>query len=136
MASEPQPLGWLVVNVLESAGHDSDDAVVWDPDFKQGQARGERRRCSRRNGRSRALALIACLPLRAPDVPAVEIRGGARTIRVRAFAGPPDGCRTAAPPPRGDQLSLPACACPALQKLTSIQRVEDNGITWMEQLSL
>ena len=39
--AEGGPLGYLVINVLEAAGHDSEDAVVWDPDFKQGYARGE-----------------------------------------------------------------------------------------------
>lgn len=38
--SEGGPLGYLVINVLEAAGHDSEDAVVWDPDLKQGYARG------------------------------------------------------------------------------------------------
>lgn len=41
--AEGGPLGYLVINVLEAAGHDSEDAVVWDPDFKQGYARGELR---------------------------------------------------------------------------------------------
>lgn len=35
------PVGYLVINVLESAGHDSDDQQVWEPDFKSGYARGE-----------------------------------------------------------------------------------------------
>lgn len=70
-AVEAPPLGYLVINVLEAAGHDSEDAPVWDSEFKQGYAR-------------------------------VEIRGGARTIK----------------------------------KLTSTQDVADNGITWVEQLSL
>lgn len=41
--AEGGPLGYLVINVLEAAGHDSEDAVVWDPDFKHGYARGELR---------------------------------------------------------------------------------------------
>ncbi|EFN55137.1 expressed protein [Chlorella variabilis] len=65
------PVGYLVINVLESAGHDSDDQQVWEPDFKSGYAR-------------------------------VEIRGGAKTIK----------------------------------KFTSTQSVADNGITWVEQLTL
>lgn len=69
--TEGGPLGYLVINVLEAAGHDSEDAVVWDPDFKQGYAR-------------------------------VEIRGGPKTIK----------------------------------KFTSTKAVDDNGITWVEQLSL
>jgi hypothetical protein len=69
--SEGGPLGYLVINVLEAAGHDSEDVVVWDPDLKQGYAR-------------------------------VEIRGGPKTIK----------------------------------KFTSTKAVEDNGITWVEQLSL
>ncbi|KAI7845712.1 hypothetical protein COHA_000826 [Chlorella ohadii] len=69
--SEGGPLGYLVINVLEAAGHDSEDAVVWDPDLKQGYAR-------------------------------VEIRGGPKTIK----------------------------------KFTSTKAVDDNGITWVEQLSL
>lgn len=32
--------GYLVINVLEAAGHDSDDAVVWEPEFNKGYARG------------------------------------------------------------------------------------------------
>lgn len=43
--TEGGPLGYLVINVLEAAGHDSEDAVVWDPDFKQGYARGAPGRC-------------------------------------------------------------------------------------------
>ena len=38
---EPVPTGFLVINVLEAAGHDSNDAGVWEPDFKEGYARGE-----------------------------------------------------------------------------------------------
>ena len=41
MAEAPAPVGYLVINVLEAAGHDADDAAVWEPDFKQGHARGE-----------------------------------------------------------------------------------------------
>ncbi|KAL4428126.1 hypothetical protein ABPG75_002215 [Micractinium tetrahymenae] len=70
-AAEAPPLGYLVINVLEAAGHDAEDAPVWESEFKQGYAR-------------------------------VEIRGGPRTIK----------------------------------KLTSTQDVADNGITWVEQLSL
>lgn len=40
-AVEPPPLGYLIVNVLEAAGHDAEDAPVWDAEFKQGYARGE-----------------------------------------------------------------------------------------------
>lgn len=69
--ADAAPLGYLVINVLESAGHDSEDAPVWDPDFKSGYAR-------------------------------VEIRGGPKTIK----------------------------------KVTSTKDVEDNGISWVEQLSL
>jgi hypothetical protein len=35
-----RPLGYLVINVLESAGHDSEDQPVWESEFKQGYARG------------------------------------------------------------------------------------------------
>lgn len=35
-----RPLGYLVINILESAGHDSEDQPVWEPEFKHGYARG------------------------------------------------------------------------------------------------
>lgn len=83
-------------------------------------------------------------------LPAVEIRGGPKTIKVRRLCRerPEDaragsGSRTA----RGLTLNRHQVACPLLpapprplpllpQKLTSTQNVEDNGITWVEQLSL
>lgn len=36
-----EPAGYLVINVLEADGTDSDDAKVWEPEFKSGYARGE-----------------------------------------------------------------------------------------------
>lgn len=36
------PKGWLVVKVLEVAGHNKEDEVVWDPSFDRGFVRGER----------------------------------------------------------------------------------------------
>ena len=61
--SEGGPLGYLVINVLEAAGHDSDDAVVWEPEFKQGYARGAP---SGLPGAARAEGTGVCLPVPAP----------------------------------------------------------------------
>lgn len=36
-----RPVGYLVINVLESAGHDNEDKPVWGDEFTQGHARGE-----------------------------------------------------------------------------------------------
>lgn len=99
--------GFLVINVLEAAGHDSDDAVVWEPEFKNGYARGGRGRDAgspgsprrpRGGGSGGAPAAgsaddaqrAGCAGPRCsrafgalPDPwRAVEIRGGAKTIRV------------------------------------------------------
>lgn len=50
--------GYLVINVLEAAGHDSEDAVVWEPEFKQGYARSKLggRRVRGRTQRGRGIA--------------------------------------------------------------------------------
>lgn len=115
--SEGGPLGYLVINVLEAAGHDSDDAVVWEPEFKQGYARGARPwgallwrqacthrappRCCCRFPCKLLLVLLlvqmlllrvfaACPCCRSccrPSCAAVEIRGGAKTIKVRPLMG-------------------------------------------------
>ncbi len=92
--------GYCIINVLESAGHDSEDQGVWEPDFKSGYARGELRRWrlgrrrsvswgkrrlpvgmgGRRAGRSVQPSLHRTFIARL--IPAVEIRGGAKTIKV------------------------------------------------------
>jgi hypothetical protein len=40
MADAP-PVGYLVINVLEAAGHNQEDEKVWEPEFRAGYARGE-----------------------------------------------------------------------------------------------
>lgn len=162
MAGEPERVGFLIINVLEAAGHDSDDAVVWEPEFKQGYARGEPGgagvRCrgpwdrrqqlqQRRRGRDSAVGgRLRPVSIRtaSPCCGAVEIRGGPKTIKVRAPAGP--ALCSAATADATDQrrrgwgvlsgLRCPSALFPLPQKVTSTQNVEDNGITWVEQLSL
>jgi hypothetical protein len=73
---------YLVVKVLEASGHNSNEVKVWDDDFKEGYVRGEagqRSVVARGAGRPRACLSQASMP---QSLPAVEIRGGARTVRV------------------------------------------------------
>lgn len=80
--------GYLVVKVLEAAGHNGDDVKVWDDSLKEVFVKS---RFERISARSDATLVNSGLPVHGQGLTsrppaaliAVEIRGGSRTVKVR-----------------------------------------------------
>lgn len=103
---------------------------------------------------SRSLAAACSCPLGPPStplphptscacllLPAVEIRGGARTVKVSSSwwasrRGPAAGPQASGAVVIGARLIGPSFSLVALQKQTTVQPVVDGLITFEEQLAL
>lgn len=86
---EAPPLGYLVINVLESAGHDSEDAPVWEPNFKEGYARGE---ATCREWKRQARAVVSSSTSGAAKAQGAPTAAGSGT-NARQRVGGHAGCR-------------------------------------------
>lgn len=81
MADVP-PVGYLVINVLESAGHDSDDERVWEPTFKSGYARVEIRGGPKTIKKQTSIQEVADNAISWVEQLSLEVLEGASELRI------------------------------------------------------
>lgn len=132
MTTTEQLQGYLVVKVLEAAGHNGDDARVWDDNFKDAFVKS---RCW-------ALAFLlssnlhGALTLPAPPCD-VQLRSGVALApsRYPLCSMPSPQLVTSAAPSKPRHCLIPSCVL-SMQKQTAPARVVDNLCTWEEQLAL
>lgn len=67
--------GYLVIKVLEVAGHDKNDEPVWEPSFKHGYVKGARLGGRALGRMSMPMVAVSCVPF--PHLLAVQSRSGA-----------------------------------------------------------
>ncbi|KAI3428718.1 hypothetical protein D9Q98_007542 [Chlorella vulgaris] len=77
-----RPVGYLVINVLESAGHDNEDKPVWGDEFTQGHARVEIRGGSKTIKKITSTQAVADNGITWEEQLTLEVLPGASELRI------------------------------------------------------